>query len=105
MVTRQRQEPSNSGMQPRGIIHPLQEVQRVKNNRFKADSAPDLLFLLTNIITVTLVALMLFAEYMVRCRTIPVGERSGMVEGLCAYFICSDKTAMSKQRPRNNEVA
>jgi uncharacterized membrane protein len=63
-----------------------------------------LLFLLTNIITVTLVALMLFAEYMVRCRTIPVGERSGMVEGLCAYFICSDKTAMSKQRPRNSEV-
>ncbi|MHB1268484.1 MAG: COG4648 family protein [Acidithiobacillus ferriphilus] len=61
-----------------------------------------LLFLLTNIITVTLVVSMLFAEYIVRCRTIPVGERSGMMEGLRAYFHYSGRTAMSKQQPRNS---
>jgi uncharacterized membrane protein len=61
-----------------------------------------LLFLLTNIVTMTLMASMLFAEYIVRCRTIPVGERSGMMEGLRAYFHYSGKTAMSKQQSRNS---
>ena len=60
-----------------------------------------LLFLLTNIITMMLVASMLFAEYIVRCRIIPIGERSGMMEGLRAYFHYSGRTAMSKQQPRN----
>ncbi len=62
-----------------------------------------LLFLLTNTISLTLVASMLFAEYIVRCRTIPVGERSGMVEGLRAYFHYSGKTAKSKQQSRNSK--
>lgn len=64
-----------------------------------------LLFLLTNIITVTLVASMFFAEYMVRCRAIPAGERSGMMEGIHAYFGYSAKITASKQRPRNNHPA
>ncbi|WP_437557607.1 hypothetical protein [Acidithiobacillus sulfuriphilus] len=61
-----------------------------------------LLFLLTNIITVTLVASMFFAEYIVRCRAIPVGERSGMIEGLHAYFHYSAKSATSKQQQGNS---
>jgi len=64
-----------------------------------------LLFLLINIISAMLVVSMFFAEYMVRCRAIPAGERSGMMEGIHAYFRYSAKIAPSKQRPRNNHSA
>ncbi|WP_229129769.1 hypothetical protein [Acidithiobacillus ferrooxidans] len=62
-----------------------------------------LLFLLTNTISLMLVASMLFAEYIVRCCTIPAGERSGMVEGLRAYFHYSGESAMNKQQSRNSK--
>lgn len=64
-----------------------------------------LLFLSVNIISALLMASMFFAEYMVRCRAIPAGERSGMMEGIHAYFGYSAKVATSKQRPRNNHPA
>ena len=66
-------------------------------------SPHQLLFILTNTISLTLVVSMLLVEYIVRCCTIPVGERSGMVEGLRAYFHYSSKSAMSKQQSRNNK--
>lgn len=61
-----------------------------------------LFFLMTNAITMGLVVSMMFAEYAVRCRIIPVGERAGMVEALHAFFLYSDDTAaLSKEKPRN----
>ncbi|MHB1530727.1 COG4648 family protein [Acidithiobacillus sp.] len=59
-------------------------------------------FLFTNIISAMLVALMFFAEYIVRCRAIPVGDRAGMIEGIHAYFKYSAKTATSKQQQDNS---
>ncbi len=64
--------------------------------------APEnLLFLLTNLLTVTLLVFMFLAEYTVRCRAIPAGERSGMIEGLRAYFHYSGGTAADRQQPDN----
>jgi hypothetical protein len=55
---------------------------------------------MTNAITMGLLVSMMFAEYTVRCRIIPVGERAGMVEALHAFFLYSD-AALSKEKPRN----
>ncbi|QFX94808.1 membrane protein [Acidithiobacillus thiooxidans ATCC 19377] len=61
-----------------------------------------LFFLMTNAITMGLLVSMMFAEYTVRCRIIPVGERAGMVEALHAFFLYSDAdAALSKEKPRN----
>lgn len=51
-----------------------------------------LMFMLVNGVSMTLVFLLLSSEYFIRCKIIPKNERGGMIEGLRAYFNYSKKS-------------